>query len=193
MTTFPTSKNSGKSPLVLLPTDHTLLKRVAKSIPDLYDPAFQEFIDELMHCGEENQGVGIAAPQVGHSWRLFIMASKPNARYPDAPLMEPTAILHPRILALSPETVDGWEGCLSVPGLRGEVARSLEVEATWFDRRGIMHHGKLSGFLARLFQHEYDHLEGILYPERMRPGMKTISLEEYADLMAKDRTHPSQP
>lgn len=166
--------------LQLLPPQHVDLRRIAEPVTDLFDPRVQAFIDGLMACGEANQGVGIAAPQVGAAQRIFIMASKPNPRYPDAPAMEPMALIHPQILRQSEETVLGWEGCLSVPGFRGKVPRSIEIEATWFDRFGVLHRDVFSGFLARLFQHEYDHLQGILYPDRMRPEDKLLTMEEYA-------------
>lgn len=163
----------------LLPPQHADLRRMAQPVPDLFHPAFQTFIDGLMACGEANQGVGIAAPQVGAAHRLFIMASKPNPRYPDAPYMVPNALIHPRILRQSEERVLGWEGCLSVPGYRGKVPRSIEIEATWYDRWGVLHHEIFTGFLARLFQHEFDHLQGILFPDRMLPEDKLLTMEEY--------------
>jgi peptide deformylase len=167
---------------VLLPRDHALLKQVAKAVPDLFEDSFQNFIDALILCGEINQGVGIAAPQVGSSLRMFIMAAKSNSRYPDAPTMQPTAIIHPVVLWRSDELIKDWEGCLSVPGLRGQVPRSRSIRATWYDRFGVFHEQTLTDFMARLFQHEFDHLEGILYPDRMHTSDEAVSLAEYAKL-----------
>jgi peptide deformylase len=166
----------------LLPRDHALLKQIAKAVPDLFEVQFQSFIDALIVCGEINQGVGIASPQVGSSLRMFIMASKPNSRYPDAPPMQPTAIINPTVLWRSEEQLKGWEGCLSVPGLRGQVPRSRSIRATWYDRFGVFHEQTFTDFMARLFQHEFDHLEGILYPDRMHTSDQAISLAEYAQL-----------
>ncbi|HKP97668.1 MAG TPA: peptide deformylase [Fibrobacteria bacterium] len=151
----------------------------AGRILDVADPDFQAFIDELIRCGRENLGVGIAAPQVGKSLRLFIMAPQPNPRYPDAPLMEPTAIVNPEILRVSEEKETGWEGCLSVPGFRARVPRHFEIDVAFTDRRGLARTERFSGFPARLFQHEFDHLEGILYPERLDKGEALITLEEF--------------
>src|SRR6185295_19161090 len=95
-------------------------------IGDLVDPALQAFIDDLIRTGEENLGVGIAAPQVGKSLRLFIMAPKPGPRYPDAPYLEPAAIINPEILRAYGEVKRDWEGCLSIPGFRGLVPRHTE-------------------------------------------------------------------
>src|SRR4051812_15275124 len=106
------------TPLTLLERSDERLTLKAGRILDISDPAFQAFIDELMRCGRENLGVGIAAPQVGKSLRLFIMPPQPTPLYPDAPAMEPTAIINPEILRVSLEKETGWEGCLSVPGFR---------------------------------------------------------------------------
>lgn len=148
-------------------------------ILDISDPDFQAFIDALIRCGQENLGVGIAAPQVGRSLRLFIMAPRPNPRYPDAPEMEATAVINPEILRVSQEVETGWEGCLSVPGFRGQVPRSLEIDVAFTDRTGKERAERFNGFMARLFQHEFDHLEGILYPERLDRGEALLTLEEF--------------
>lgn len=167
------------SRLSLLDRADERLTLKAGRILDIADPAFQAFIDELIRCGQENLGVGIAAPQVGRSLRLFIMAAKPSPRYPDAPAMEPLAVINPEILRVSEETESGWEGCLSVPGFRAIVPRALEMDVAFTDRHGVSRQERFSGFMARLFQHEFDHLEGILYPERIVKGESLITLEEF--------------
>jgi peptide deformylase len=167
--------------LQLLPTSHPLLRQAAQDIPDLFDPSLQQFMDDLIACGNDHQGVGIAAPQVGRSLRLFVMASKPNNRYPDAPGMTPTVLVQPTLLWKSEEAVVGWEGCLSVPRMRGQVPRPIRIGVTYFDRFGIFHQEAFDGFLARLFLHEFDHLQGILYPDRMPAGESLLTLEEFAE------------
>jgi peptide deformylase len=158
----------------------------AGRVLDLADPGFQAFLDSLMACGLDNQGVGIAAPQVGVSARVFIMAPKPNPRYPEAPALDPFAVINPVILAASAETEIGWEGCLSVPGFRAQVPRSREVQVEFTDRGGRLRRERYEGFLARLFQHEYDHLEGILYPDRIPQGSALVTLEEFKALTGID-------
>ena len=111
--------------------------------------------------------------------RLFIMAAKPSPRYPDAPAMEPMAVINPEILRVSDEVETGWEGCLSVPGFRARVPRHLEIDVAFTDRHGASRQERFRGFMARLFQHEFDHLEGILYPERIARGESLITLEEF--------------
>jgi peptide deformylase len=154
----------------------------AGKVLDLADPEFQAFLDKLIGTGLDYQGVGIAAPQVGVSARVFIMAPRPNPRYPDAPLIEPFAVINPVILSASAEMETGWEGCLSVPGFRAQVPRHLEMDVEFTDRQGGSRRERFSGFLARLFQHEYDHLEGILYPERLVGGNTLVTLEEFTAL-----------
>lgn len=170
------------NPLLLLERDDRILATKAGPVPDLAAPEVQEFIDALIRCGHDNLGVGIAAPQVGLSLRLFIMDPKPNPRYPDAPAMEAMAVINPEILEWSEEMETGWEGCLSVPGFRGKVPRHAHIEVTFLDRFGERHNERYSGFMARLFQHEYDHLEGVLYPERMEKGDTLVTLEEFTAL-----------
>lgn len=166
--------------LSLLPRDDARLARKADRIPDFSDPALQKFIDDLIACGEENHGVGIAAPQVGKSIRLFILAPKPGPRYPDATPQDPIAVINPEIVRKNDVMEKGWEGCLSVPGYRGLVPRHTEIEATFLDRKGLRRRMVFTGFVARIFQHEFDHIEGILYPARMDKEDKLLTLDEYA-------------
>jgi peptide deformylase len=166
--------------LSLLPREDARLTGRAEDVAAFEDPDLQRFIDDLIRCGEENHGVGIAAPQVGRTLRLFIMAPKPGPRYPDAPLVEPFALINPVIHRAYGETLKDWEGCLSVPGFRGLVPRHEHVDVSYLDRTGRMQSATFSGFMARLFQHEFDHLEGILYPSRMDKEDSLLSLEEFA-------------
>jgi len=170
------------NPLNLLDRLDQKLKRRSEAVPDPADAEFQAFIDALIRCGNDHLGVGIAAPQVGNSIRLFIMEPKPNPRYPDAPAMDAMAVINPEIVRLSAEMETGWEGCLSVPGYRGKVPRHLEADVTFLDRHGQRHYERYTGFMARLFQHEFDHLEGILYPERLAKGESLVTLEEFTAL-----------
>lgn len=148
-------------------------------VEDILNPEFQKFLDDLIASGEENMGVGIAAPQVGKNLRAFILAPKPSARYPNSVTMDPTPIINPEILEMSGPVEKDWEGCLSVPGFRGKVPRSHGIRARFLDRLGTSHEITLEGFVARIFQHEFDHLEGILYPERMEKDDRLLTLDEF--------------
>lgn len=160
----------------------------AKAVDGLAEPS-QQLIDELLALTIQSNGVGIAAPQVGIGERLFIVASRPNARYPDAPEMEPTAMINPCLLDRSDLTVSGWEGCLSVPEQRGWVPRADEIQVEYLDRWGDRHNAVLRGFIARIFQHELDHLNGILFPDRVeRPEDLVSEIEFLERLSRKDST-----
>jgi len=131
-----------------------------------FDSGLTSLAETLLSTMEQACGVGIAAPQIGASLALCIVASRPNIRYPDAPAMEPIVMVNPEILAGSDEMVWGEEGCLSVPERRLQIRRHLWVDGRWQDLDGNWHQQRLSGFIARVFQHELDHLHGITLLER---------------------------
>ncbi|MCZ6555911.1 MAG: peptide deformylase, partial [Candidatus Dadabacteria bacterium] len=106
---------------------HPILREMAAQVKNLEDEEIQNFIDNLIATAIEANGVGIAAPQVYESKRIFIISSRPNERYPNAPEMEPTAIINPEILSFSKEKEKDWEGCLSIPGIRGLVPRHKSI------------------------------------------------------------------
>jgi peptide deformylase len=160
-----------------------ILQQKATAIDNLLDSDCQDLIDSLIATVQASHGVGIAAPQVAQSLRLFIVASHPNPRYPHAPIMPPTAMINPRILSVSQETVKGWEGCLSVPNLRGFVPRHQWIEVEYLDRNGQHIRQILTDFVARIFQHEYDHLEGILFLDRLESPTDLYSEAEYQKIV----------
>ena len=161
-----------------------ILSIVAVEVTNVFDEKIQNLIDTLIATANAADGVGIAAPQVSQSYRLFIMASRPNSRYPQAPLMEPTAVINPRILSHSREIVKDWEGCLSVPGIRGKVPRFDRIEVEYSDRHGKLVRQQLTGFIARIFQHELDHLDGILFTDRLQTDFDRFTEAEYQKLIA---------
>lgn len=112
-------------------------------------------------------GAGLAAPQIGVNLRVVIFGYQENPRYPDAPAVPETVLINPEITALDDEIEEGWEGCLSVPGMRGLVPRYRNIRYQGFDERGNIIDRSVSDFHARVVQHECDHLDGILYPQRI--------------------------
>lgn len=144
------------------------------------DDRLQSLIDNLIWTATQTNGVGIAAPQVGVSLQLFIVASRPNLRYPHAPSMEPTAMINPRLVTHSEEQTLGWEGCLSVPDQRGQVLRYTEIEVAYCDRQGNLQQRIFTDFVARIFQHEYDHLTGTVFVDRVPDPQSLISEAEYS-------------
>jgi peptide deformylase len=156
-----------------------ILRQQAQVIDNLQDERLQQMIDALITTAVASNGVGIAAPQVSESYRLFIVASRPNPRYPNAPTMEPTAMINPRIIARSTEMIKGWEGCLSIPRIRGLVPRHRAIEVEYTTRDGQLHRQELTDFVARIFQHEYDHLEGIVFLDRVESTHDLMTEQEY--------------
>ncbi|MBD2186395.1 peptide deformylase [Planktothrix sp. FACHB-1355] len=156
-----------------------VIRQQSQPIADVRDRRIQELIDNLVETVIKENGVGIAAPQVGELDRLFIVASRPNLRYPNAPKMEPTAMINPHIIAHSSEVVKDWEGCLCIPGIRGLVPRYQAIEIEYTDRDGKLHRQELTDFVARIFQHEYDHLDGIVFLDRVESTLDLMTEQEY--------------
>jgi peptide deformylase len=131
-------------------------------------PALAELLADMRETMAAQNGAGLAAPQIGVGLRVVIFGFHSNDRYPDAEPVPYTELINPRITPISDEQEEGWEGCLSVPGLRGVVPRFTQVRYEGFDPQGRPIAREASGFHARVVQHECDHLDGILYPMRMR-------------------------
>ena len=131
-------------------------------------PEILALIQDMKDTMLERGGVGIAAPQIGCNKRVIIFGFEENERYPQATPIPFTVLINPIIRMLSDEMVDGWEGCLSVPGLRGLVSRYNKIEYSGYDPEGQFITQTAEGFHARVVQHEYDHLDGILFPHRLK-------------------------
>jgi peptide deformylase len=145
---------------------HPVLREVCRPVEAISAAEVQDLADDMIATCVEANGVGIAAPQVYQPLRLFIVASKPSVRYPQAPLMEPTAMINPRFEPVGATMAEDWEGCLSIPGLRGRVARHAVIDVAYQDRQGLNRTQRLEGFVARIFQHEYDHIDGVVFTDR---------------------------
>lgn len=156
-----------------------ILRQQVQNIENVRDERIQKLIDNLISTVAQANGVGIAAPQVAQSYRLFIVASRPNPRYPNAPEMEPTAILNPRVISHSDEVVKGWEGCLSIPGIRGLVPRYRAIEVEYTSQNGKLQRREFTDFVARIFQHENDHLDGIVFLDRLESMRDIMTEQEY--------------
>jgi peptide deformylase len=144
------------------------LLQVAKPVTELGTPALQALIDDMFETMAAANGVGLAAPQLGVDLALVIFGFSSSERYPEAPAVPRTILLNPQIEILSEEEEDGWEGCLSVPGMRGVVPRATRIRYRGTDPDGNPIDREATGFHARVVQHECDHLIGKLYPMRIR-------------------------
>jgi peptide deformylase len=151
----------------------------AEEVEDPASPLIKQLAKDMLIAMKTHGGVGIAAPQIRVSKRVLIIHSRPNERYPDAPDMEPLIMVNPEIISFSECFDTMWEGCLSVPGLRGLVPRQTGVSVRCSDLKGQVREVCLQGFPARIFQHEFDHLEGILFPLRVADCSDIYSETEY--------------
>ncbi|MEO7338293.1 MAG: peptide deformylase [Caldimonas sp.] len=144
------------------------LLRIAKPVDRFDTPELDALVADMFETMHAANGAGLAAPQIGVDLALVIFGFGSNQRYPDAPPVPETVLLNPRITPLDDVEEDGWEGCLSVPGLRGVVPRWLRIRYDGFDAKGARIEREAEGFHARVVQHECDHLIGTLYPMRVR-------------------------
>jgi peptide deformylase len=144
------------------------LLRIAQPVREFGTSALQSLIDDLFETMAAARGAGLAAPQIGEDWQVVIFGFDHNERYPDAPAVPKTVLINPVIMPLDDTMEDGWEGCLSVPGLRGVVPRFARIRYRGLDAHGRPIDREAEGFHARVVQHECDHLIGRLYPTRMR-------------------------
>ena len=143
------------------------LLRVAEPVRDFDVPELHRLIEDMFDTMHAANGAGLAAPQIGVNLQLVIYGFKQNARYPDAPAVPETVLINPVLTPLSEEMEEGFEGCLSVPGLRGSVPRYKRLRYAGFDQFGARIERDAEDFHARVVQHEVDHLLGILYPMRI--------------------------
>ena len=148
------------------------LLRVAKPVQAFGTPELRELIDDMFETMHSVNGAGLAAPQIGIDLALVIFGFRNNVRYPDAPAVPETVLINPQITPLDDAEEEGWEGCLSVPGMRGVVPRYARIRYTGYGPDGERIDREAEGFHARVVQHECDHLIGKLYPMRVRDFTK---------------------
>ncbi len=162
---------------------HPVLRTLAAAVERPTSVEVRALIDDMLATLREADGVGIAAPQVYEPVALFIVASRPDPRYPEAPTMEPEIVINPEILERSEDMIKGWEGCLSIPGIRGEVRRHRRIRARYQTVGGQQIEREFTGFVARIFQHEDDHLRGIVLLDRLESTRDLVTEREYQKLL----------
>jgi len=141
---------------------------ISEPVGDFGSPALRDLLEDMFETMKAADGAGLAAPQIGVPWRVVVFGVDRNARYPEAPAIPQTILINPVIEALDARMSEGWEGCLSVPGFRGLVPRHERIRYRGFDEEGRSFEREVDGFHARVVQHECDHLDGVLYPMRVR-------------------------
>jgi peptide deformylase len=179
---------------------HPVLRAKARPIhpSEIRTPKVQQLIDDMFETMREYQGVGLAAPQVHESLRVFVAGFPPrpgrdddedDEEGEDVPEM---ALINPEIEVVSRDAVEDWEGCLSIPDIRGRVPRAKQIVARAFDRTGKKIEFPASGFTARVIQHETDHLDGVLFFDRMKNFQSLTFLDEFGRYWS-GRHHPVRP
>jgi peptide deformylase len=161
---------------------HPILRRAAQGVKEaeIKTPAFQQFIDDMIETMHEYEGVGLAAPQVHRSIRISIIEiPEDNPRYPKKAPVGLQVFINPELTPIGSETGSYWEGCLSVPGLRGLVERPSKVKVKYLDRQGKRHEITAEGFFATVLQHEFDHLDGLLYIDKLVDSKKLVFDQEF--------------
>jgi len=154
------------------------LLQVSQPVTDFTSSFLKELLVDMRDTMAHLNGAGLAAPQIGVGLRVVIFGVKSNPRYPDVEEVPDTVLINPQITPLGEELEDGWEGCLSVPGMRGVVPRVARLRYGGFDELGNKFTREAQGFHARVIQHECDHLDGILYPMRIRDFSRFGFIEE---------------
>jgi len=144
------------------------LLRVAQPVSRFNCTELDALVQDLIDTMEAADGAGLAAPQIGVDLRVVVFGGSPSVRYPEAPVVPFTVLVNPVLTPLGKDMEEGWEGCLSVPGLRGVVARHARLRYSGFDPQGTLIEREVDGFHARVVQHECDHLDGVLYPMRVQ-------------------------
>lgn len=139
----------------------------AATVFDFDSVELQMHIDDMIDTMHHYRGVGLSAPQIGLSKRIIVLEVADNPRYPDAAAIALSILINPEIISFSLQTESGWEGCLSLPGLRGKVPRAESILYRAVNEKGEPVQAEVHGFHARIIQHEIDHLDGILYPQRL--------------------------
>lgn len=161
-----------------------VLREIAAAIDNITAEEVQQLAQEMLLTLENSGGVGLAAPQIFESTRLIVVASRPTKRYPYAPEMTPTVMINPEYTPLDNRMEKDWEGCLSIPGIRAMVPRYSSICVTYSTLEGQRQEVDLQGFVARVFQHEYDHLNGLVFLDRVENNRDIISEQAFFKLIA---------
>lgn len=162
-----------------------ILRIPAEPVKNIQAPEIQRLIDDMIETMREYHGVGLAAPQVHRSLQIVTIEAEEDEGTSSGPGASPTVLINPRIVPLTERLEEDWEGCLSVPNLRGKVPRHAEIEIHAHDRRGKPLKLSASDFFARVVQHEYDHLIGTVFLDRMKSLETLTFLEEYGRFWAR--------
>jgi len=163
-----------------------VLRIPAEPVKNIQAPDIQRLIDDMIETMREYRGVGLAAPQMHRSLQIAVIEAEENTNAHEGSSRPLTVLVNPRIVALSDQMVEDWEGCLSLPDLRGKAPRYTEIDVQAHDRRGRPVHLKADEFFSRVIQHECDHLNGVVFLDRMKSFETLTYPAEYARYWARD-------
>jgi len=166
-----------------------ILRKKAKKVPldFLKTKKFKELIKQMIYTMRRTHGVGLAAPQIGESLSIAVLETRPTNTRPDLERKGPIVIVNPKIVKYSKEKIEGWEGCLSFNGVRGSVPRSKDITVEYYNENGKKISEKATGLWARIFQHEIDHLNGIVYVDNMKDMKSLTTLQEFKKRVLKKK------
>jgi len=167
------------------------LLEISKPVEKFDTPELRRLLTDMMDTMKALNGAGLAAPQVGVLWRVVIFGFEENPRYPDAEAVPFTVLVNPKLTPIGDDMDEDWEGCLSVPGMRGLVPRYTHLRYQGYDVSGKLIDRTVEGFHARVVQHEVDHLDGILYPQRIK-DMRQFGFNEELDAAFEDEDDESE-
>lgn len=162
-----------------------VLRAAAEPVKNIQAPEIQRLIDDMIETMREHRGIGLAATQVHRSLQIAVIEEEAEPRSSKGVSRPLTVLINPRFTPVTDQMVEDWEGCLSIPDLRGKVPRYKEIEVQAHDRRSRLLHLKASDFFARVIQHEYDHLTGTVFLDRMKSFETLTYLDEYARYWAR--------
>lgn len=165
----------------------TILRTHTTPVKEVADKEVRKVIKTLLKKVFETNGVGISANQIRSPLRICVVASHPNQRYPHAPKMDPIVMINPKIIKVTGDMVEDWEGCLSIPNIRGLVPRHPRIVVIYTTERGEHVQKEFDGFIERIVQHEVDHLHGILFLDRVTSSKKLFSYQEFKKQTAATR------
>ncbi len=165
------------------------LQQPSKKVGSFNTPELNQLIQDMWDTMQAENGAGLAAPQIGVNLQVVIFGFKDNPRYVDAPEVPTTVLINPEINPLSSTMDHQWEGCLSLPGMRGRVPRYTHIHYRGFDAQGQLIDREVEGFHARVVQHECDHLDGILYPQRIQ-DMAEFGFREELEMSDRIQSQP---
>jgi peptide deformylase len=166
-----------------------ILRKKSKRVPlsFLKTKRFKELVKQMVYTMRRTHGVGLAAPQIGESISVAVLETRPTKTRPNLKRKGPVIIVNPKIVRYSKEKIDDWEGCLSFNGVRGNVPRSREVTVEYYNENGEKIREKATGLWARIFQHEIDHLNGVVYVDNMKDMDSLMTLKEFKKRIMKKR------